>query len=109
MPTANMPHMKEIQEIQGIQVSGLMVKRAVKMALSDDKDLTKEQVVAAVQIAIKGKRDFNGDEITFSLAGLNRIYQGNLPTNGWEIILTELANVCKCHVSSFAEPEIKTA
>lgn len=81
-----------------------MVKRAV-----NGSDLTKEQIVAAVQVAIKDKRDVYGKEITFSLAGLDRIFRGTLPTNGWEIILAELAKVLNCHVSSFAEPETKTA
>ena len=100
--------MKDIQDIMEIKISGLMVKRAVKTAMNEQ-GLTKEQIVAAVQIAIKGKKDVSGDEITFSLAGLDRIYRNDLPAKGCGIILRALAKVCQCSVSSFAEPETKTA
>lgn len=100
--------MKDIQNISEIQISGLMVKRVVKQTMGIQ-DLTKEQIVAAVQVAIKGKTTVHGDEITFSLAGLDRIYRGDLPVHGSQEILKALADVCNCSVSGFAEPETKSA
>lgn len=75
----------------------------------EKQDRTKEQIVAGVQTAIKGQKDSSGDPITFSLAGLDRIYRGDLPAHGCEVILAALAKVCECSVSSFAEPETLTA
>lgn len=100
--------MKDIQNISEIQTSGLMVKLQVKNAMRL-RDLTKEQIVAEVQTAIKGKKNVNGDEITFSLAGLDRIYRNDLPAYGADEILSALALSCRCMVSSFAEPEVMTA
>lgn len=77
-----------------ISVSGQKIKRAVVAS-----GWTKEQVVASVQD--KGFR--------FSLAGLDKIYRGELPVNDTEDIIGAIALKCGCLVSDFAEDEARTA
>jgi hypothetical protein len=75
--------------------NGQRVKRAVVAS-----GYTKEQVVASVQD--KGFR--------FSLAGLDKIYRGELPVNDADEILGAIALKCGCLISDFAEfEEIKSA
>jgi uncharacterized LabA/DUF88 family protein len=75
-------------------LNGQKLKRAVICS-----GFTKEQVVASVQD--KGLR--------FSLAGLDKMYRGELPVRDPEEILRAIADKCGCETSDFAEFEIKTA
>jgi hypothetical protein len=77
-----------------LNVNGQKVRRAVMAS-----GFTKEQVVASVQDA--GFR--------FSLAGLDKIYRGELPVRDAEDILGAIALKCGCQTSDFAESEARTA
>ena len=87
--------MKNIQTFKSVtSVDGNEVRKAIKKS-----GFTKEQVVASVQ-------DLG---FRFSLAGLDRIYRGELPIYNAMEILEAIALKCRCQVSDFAEPETKSA
>jgi hypothetical protein len=77
-----------------INVNGQRVRRAVLAS-----GYTKEQVVAHVQDA----------GLKFSLAGLDKIYRGELPVKDSDAILEAIAFKCRCLASDFAESEAQTA
>lgn len=75
-------------------VMGQKIRKAVMAS-----GFTKEQVVASVQ----------DRGLSFSLAGLDKMYRGEFPVRDTEEILFAISIKCKCQVSDFAEPETKTA
>jgi len=77
-----------------IKVSGNNIRRKVTAS-----GFTKEQVVAHVQY--KGFR--------FSLAGLDRIYRGELPMTDTNEILEAIAEKCSCSTADFAESELEAS
>jgi hypothetical protein len=89
---ANMPYMTNMN------VCGHKVKVAV---LKDGR--TREKVVALVQ-------DLVADEgLTFSLAGLDKLFKGELPKRDPGKIMSSLAKVLGLSVSDFAESEAQSA
>jgi hypothetical protein len=77
-----------------INVNGQKVRRAVLAS-----GFSKEQVVASVQDA----------GLKFSLAGLDKIYRGELPVKDSDAILEAIAFKCHCQATEFADPEAQTA
>lgn len=75
-------------------VNGQRVKKAVRIS-----GKSKEKIVVAVQDA----------GLSFSLAGLDKMFRGELPVNESDEILEVIAFECGCLTSDFAESEAKTA
>lgn len=75
-------------------ISGQRVKRAVVAS-----GFTKEQVVASVQ-------DLG---FRFSIAGLDKVYRGDLPMHDSREILEAIALKCGCMVTDFFDREPLTA
>jgi hypothetical protein len=75
-----------MKEMNAMRIDHEKLKRAVRASA-----FSKEQIVAAVQ----------DEGYRFSLAGLDRMYKGEMPKNDLPEILQALALKLRCNVSDF--------
>ena len=94
---SNIPYMKNT-----LNVSGSKIKLAVSRTCAIQ-GITREEFVVFVQ---KLLRD---EYISFSLAGLDKLFTGHLPKKNSMRVLEAVSHVCGCSASDFAESEAKTA